>query len=529
VVSIRARAALFSLLLALFAASAANAQVATTPVPQQAASTCQEPKMAKLPAKRKVDQSFKVTTNNVAPGTQWLLRIGGFDWAAGTAESDTVVWEVQMGDFGDKARKVKVEMVLANEACQNSPWKVVQKIGYPGYKTTQTKADPNSGQSQETPATSSPTPNRGNGQAQTPASKTPVVKPQKVKPFRPLRAPTDGRVWVTPADVNAHSNEKFKNPKIPRAEIAVDQAQSENALYGLSILFVVIALVTAISLIVLNKKDLSANVAIEEGRLPTHLDTRDIGPLELSAAAAQVLQKGAIPASVLEADATAPVLGEQTQEDDERAAELPTEEVAAHAAPDHHTEPDHIAAEPGDVPVPVAGAEESHMPAPPPVQDLGDAAVRPFLEEDEATDTEVPSTAEPHSTAVSAGALHQAAEQADADIADGAAAAHDQNGTAAAHDQNGAAHDQNGAANQFDEMVQAMLADSSVNDELRGIVAQARKDALEQGLPVNRDALISELERVTASAHLPGPSRDKLMARFEQIVSEELQQVSQPH
>ncbi len=74
-----------------------------------------------------------------------------------------------------------------------------------------------------------------------------------------------------------------------------------------------------------------------------------------------------------------------------------------------------------------------------------------------------------------------------------------------------------------------MLDDSGVQHELRTIVAQARDDALRQGVPVDRDSIMTELDRVTSSAQLSGPAREKLMARFEQIVSEELQRVPQTH
>ncbi len=99
------------------------------------------------------------------------------------------------------------------------------------------------------------------------------------------------------------------------------------------------------------------------------------------------------------------------------AEEAPTEVIPG------HVEPDHIASEPGDVPVPVAGAEHSHFPAPPPVESLGEENINSFLEERAPTPEEVPPAAEPHETPESADALAEAADVADRDNAEMNAAA----------------------------------------------------------------------------------------------------------
>jgi hypothetical protein len=72
-----------------------------------------------------------------------------------------------------------------------------------------------------------------------------------------------------------------------------------------------------------------------------------------------------------------------------------------------------------------------------------------------------------------------------------------------------------------------MLDDAAVQEELRNIVAEARDDASRQGLPVDSDAIIAELDRVTSAAPLSPPSRERLMTRFQEIVSEELERVPQ--
>jgi hypothetical protein len=473
----------------------------------QAVSSCSEPKMAKLPRKKQVGSKVVVKASGVTVGTQWLLRIDGHDWAAGNADSDKIRFEGQLSDFGLRPRKLDVELVLANEACENSPWKLTRKIGYAG-RFNGALTDPNA---PEQPATQTPAQDT-TGKGAIPGAATPAVpklvipKPVKPKKIEPLTVPTEGRIWVTPTDVTAHSTDQPKNPKLPRAELTVDAAQSTNALVGLGILFIAISIAVGLGLVFLNRKDMAGDVAAEEGRLPSHLDTSDMGNLSLSAAGAEVVKQGPVPVSLFSADATAPVLAEEAPEQ-----ETPTEAIPG------HVEPDHIASEPGDVPVPVAGAEHSYAPVPPPVESLGDEYnVNSFLEERAPTEEEVPSAAEPHHTAESAGALHAAAAAADRD-----------NAAMAANPANGQAPDQNGSPEGFDKIVAAMLDDGALQQELRGIVAEARDDAARAGVPVDHDAIINELDRVTSAANLSGPARDKLMERFDEIVSEELLRVPQ--
>jgi hypothetical protein len=527
----RARVAFVPLVVALFAASAAQGQTvpadpAAPPDGTQSASGCPEPKMAKLPRKRKVDAPFNVKAASVAANTQWLLRIDGHDWAAGTSEANgTINYEVKMVDFGLRPRKVKVDLVLANESCDNSPWKLTRKVGYAGrYNGKLTPPQQPGQQTNQTPSTSTPVPTPA------PAATTPAPKikpfippPVKIKKVKPLQAPVNGRVWVTPTDVTAHSTEKPKNPRLPRAELVIDDAQSTNAIVGLGILFVVIAVAIAVGLLVLNKKDTAADVATEEGRLPTHLDTSDIGNLGISPAGAEVVRQGAVPKSLFDDAATAPVLGEETPpvEESALADEEPTEVVVP-----AHAEPGHIASEPGDVPVPLAGEEPQHAPLPPPVEGVPPNNIRTFLDEKGPTEADVPSVAEPHHDAATAGELAAAAAAADADIAAQAQDAQPQPAEPGAAQPAGA----NGASDDpFDQMVQAMLDDVGVQNELRSIVAEARDDAIRQGQPVDRDGILAELDRVTQGNDLSPHLRDKLMSRFEQIVHEELDQVPQAH
>jgi len=475
----------------------------------QAVSSCPEPKMAKLPRKKQVGSKVVVKASGVTVGAQWLLRIDGHDWAAGNADSDKIRYEGQLSDFGLRPRKLDVELVLANESCENSPWKLTRKIGYAG-RFNGALTDPNA---PKQPATQTPaqTPdtaaNGANPGAVTPAApKLVIPKPVKPKKIEPLTVPTDGRIWVTPTDITAHSTDQPKNPKLPRAELKVDDAQSTSALVGLGVMFIAIAIAIGVGLVFLNRKDMAGDAAAEEGRLPSHLDTSDIGNLSLSAAGTEVVKQGPVPVSLFAADATAPVLAEEAPEQ-----EAPTEAIPG------HVEPDHIASEPGDVPVPVAGAEHSYAPVPPPVESLGEEYnVNSFLEERAPTEEEVPSAAEPHHTAESADALHAAAAAADRD-----------NAAMAANPANGQAPAQNGSEEGFDKIVAEMLEDGALQQELRGIVAEAREDAARAGVPVDRDAIINELDRVTSAVNLSGPARDKLMARFDEIVSEELLRVPQ--
>jgi hypothetical protein len=490
--------------------------------------------MAKLPKQRQMGKPFSVRANDVAPGTQWLLRVGGYDWATGTAEGTSIRRQVDMGDFGSSQRKLKVELVLANEACENTPWKLTRKIGYLPPKASapaapapraEKRAQPRP-QSQPTPPAVTPRVRTPKGLGSLKLPKTPAVSTTKPKIAPLLKAPSNGRTWLTPTEVTSHSNEEFKDPKLPRTALEADSALSTPALGALGGLFLLIAAVTAITLFVLNKKDAAADASIEEGRLPSHLDTSDIGSFGLSEAGVAVVQQGGVPSSLLAEEAAAPVLDERAdaaleQIDESVPEEEPTEVVG-------HVPPDHIASAPGDVPVPVAGTPVSTGPMPPPIENLGEDATRPFLEEPQPEASEVPPLAEPQPGTATAGALAAAAAAAEESTDDGAAPSEPEHEASRAE---GAGNGRHEAAptDHLNEVIGAMLEDGSVQNELRSIVAEARDDALRQGMPVDRSSIISELERVTSSAPLSPPAREQLMSRFEQIVSEELERVPQPH
>src|SRR4051794_24948125 len=130
---------MISLVLAVFlvpGAKAATSTTITTADPAapgtQSASGCADPKLAKLPKKVKVGQQLVVKATGLLPGTQWLLRIAGHDWASGVADGTTVRQEQKLVDLGLNARQIKIDMVLANETCENSPWKLTRKTQYAG-------------------------------------------------------------------------------------------------------------------------------------------------------------------------------------------------------------------------------------------------------------------------------------------------------------------------------------------------------------------------------------------------------------
>jgi hypothetical protein len=100
-------------------------------------------------------------------------------------------------------------------------------------------------------------------------------------------------------------------------------------------------------------------------------------------------------------------------------------------------------------------------------------------------------------------------------------------------DVNGNGHG-NGSSNGGDEELQLvfekLLDDAAVQEELRGIIAEAREQAQRNGVAVDRSQIIAALDRVTDGAGgLADPVREKLMSRFEQIVDEELGRVSEVH
>ena len=75
-------------------------------------------------------QLVPMEMTGVTPGTEYLLKVNGREVKEGIAESDKVSRKFRMPNLGDKRREARLVVVLANDGCENSPWKLKQKMGY---------------------------------------------------------------------------------------------------------------------------------------------------------------------------------------------------------------------------------------------------------------------------------------------------------------------------------------------------------------------------------------------------------------
>ena len=142
-------------------------------------------------------------------------------------------------------------MVVANDACENSPWKLKQTMGYRPPVAQTPALTPAQTQTQTQAQTQTQT------QAQTPApTPAPVSAPKPVKPVVPKapavprEPPKDARAWITPKDQLSRTEEKALQPAadaIPRLERKTEKANSNVALFGLGGVFILIGGISAIA------------------------------------------------------------------------------------------------------------------------------------------------------------------------------------------------------------------------------------------------------------------------------------------
>jgi hypothetical protein len=263
----RVRTGLLALVLALIVSSGA-----------QAAYACNDPAIGKLAATAKAGQKVPYKLTSMTAGAEYLVRVSGREVSSGTAAGTTLSERFKMPDLGDKSRTAKVEVVVAHDACENSPWKLKAAMGY---VVPAAPAPTTNNQTSPTPAvpvvanpaprsTSTGTPSSAKVSNPAKAIKAaPSSKP--AQPAEPSAPALNGRAWVTPTDPAARSTAKLAQPELPRSRRPVEQARSAHALIGLGVIFILIAIGTGVGLLALNRKDAEINTDEEEGRLPSHL------------------------------------------------------------------------------------------------------------------------------------------------------------------------------------------------------------------------------------------------------------------
>jgi hypothetical protein len=181
--------------------------------------------------------------SSVAPGSEYLLKVNGLEQKSGKAKTDKVSRKFRMPDLGAKQGKAHLVMVVANDACENSPWKFKQTMGYRPPVAQTPALTPAQTQTQTQTQTPAPTP--------APVSAPKPVKPVVPKvPAVPHEPPKGAKAWITPKDSLSRSEEKAPQPAanaIPRLERKTDKANSNAALFGLGGVFILIGGISAIA------------------------------------------------------------------------------------------------------------------------------------------------------------------------------------------------------------------------------------------------------------------------------------------
>ena len=347
---------LFAVVPLMAGAQAAQAQATQT----QAAQACTEPVLRNLPARGTQKELVRFRLADLTPGSEYVLRVAGRERKTGVATEDRVSRRFRMPNLGQDKQRVWVDVVVANDACENGPWKFAEKITYepaplpepPVAQPTPTPTpsptpsptpdpSPNLPVAPSPPAAPSLTSPAPKSQPNVPA---PTVKPTTPTPTptTPAEPPRDGRAWVTPSDPSAKgSDAPFEATKgaLARTELPSDPANSTAALLGLVGLFLLLVGIATIGWTRFRRYDDQRldEILNPEGKLPTHLDPKAKDAVDESSVPKTRIPKFARkPAAVVAAGAglVAAAAGSEEKKNDRKArkAEKAAEREAKKAA-----------------------------------------------------------------------------------------------------------------------------------------------------------------------------------------------------
>jgi len=374
-------------------------------------------------------------------------------------------------------------VVLDNAACENSPWKVKQELGY-----RPPAVEPKAA---EQPATSpAPQPQQSNpapAPAPTPApaisSPAPKpVKPVQTKPFIPKQAAgvagepsKDARAWLTPLDVYSRSSEAPPQPPRDPLDRKTEDANSTAALIGLAGLFILVTGIASLAWTRFRRYDDEqlSTLLNPEGKLPALLDDKavDLGATGMTGAA------GAIAA----ADANRAT---EDKEGKERASEIAATQAQM-------------------TPRPAVPAASIKAPIVPP------AAMPPAAPGEEPTEMQPVVAPGAESKPANGNGSHVNGTNG-ARVANGAHAANGGNGAAPSYRQ------------EVESELQRILKEAGLDAELGGILTDARAQAERQGVPMDSELMLRALTDETGgSARLSDSARGELKQRFQRIAAEE--------
>jgi hypothetical protein len=547
----------------------------------QAAEACTEPTLGDLPARGEEKQLVRFELAGLAPGSEYLVKVNGRERKSGVATTDKISRRFRMPHLGDSNRRVKVEVVVANDACETSPWKLEEKMTYrpapaPEPPVTQVEPAPQPTPAPDPsppPAPSPPAAPSITDSAPAPKSVDPPAVPKSSVTPTPTLAPPaatelvkKGRAWVTPTDPyqKGENVPPTFNNALARTDRPSDPANSTAALVGLGGLFLLLAGTGAIGWTRFRRYDDQRldEILNPEGKLPTHLDAeakdmgkkkkaRKLGPRKLR-------RKAPLPAAAPGSGGR----GVLAHLSDEQKASMSEEELnelteqyrkerkAARRALRRAVLPtfdptDAAAAAAGAAGAGAASGKEEQggddskgranpqkvrrwlrRKARPPGAGLTatDAAsappVKPVDLPPPAEPTEQPAAEQPGHTVPNGRPPSQAVPPIPAPHVDGgeAGAAGPGGGVA----ENGAPPAHRSYREQVETELQRILDDAGLHTEVDGILADAKAEAQRQGVPIDSELMLRALcEETNGAAKLSDSAKGELESRFKRIVAEE--------
>jgi hypothetical protein len=514
----------------------------------QAAQACTEPTLGDLPARAQEDKLVRFELSGLTPGSEYLVKVNGRERKSGVATSDKVSRRFRMPHMGDDQRRVTVSVVIANDGCENSPWKLEEKMTYRPEPAPQPQADQPQAQPAPSPAPSpAPAPDPAPSPPPAPAppaapsiTDTPKAQPDVPAPTVTPTVPTpptpsatepkkDAKTWLTPLDPYAKGENrppKVNNASLARTDLPSEEANSTAALLGLAGFFLVLAGIAAISWTKFRRYDDErlADILNPEGKLPTHLDPK-AGDVVAGEAIEQrkglkrlwlapfgflrrkpkldldaLMKRG--PKLTEEEKATlSPEEQEKLAEERKRQRKIEARKSGRRKAALPSFDP--TAPPPPPQPEPANGkpAPEAGPPVSPPqtVPASPPQAVPPA-----SPPQAVPPVSPPQANGVPEAATPPQPQP------------HPQPPAANGHPP------QQSYRDQVEGELQRILNDAGLHAEVDGILADAKAEAERQGVPIDSELILRALcDEANGAAKLSDSTRGELESRFKRIVAEE--------
>jgi hypothetical protein len=544
----------------------------------QAAEACTEPTLGDLPARGEEKQLVRFELAGLTAGSEYLVKVNGRERKSGVATTDKVSRRFRMPHLGDSNRRVKVEVVIANDSCETSPWKLEEKMTYKPAPAPPAQVEPSPTPSPTPDPSPSPSPPAAPSPPPAPSITDSAPTPKAVDPpavpkssITPTPTPTpvppagitpakEGRAWVTPTD----PYQKLENvaPKLNDAALAridrpSDLANSTAALIGLGGLFLLLAGIGAMGWTRFRRYDDRRldEILNPEGKLPTHLDpeAKDMGK---EAGAAKPAFKPPPPVRVgpLAEKKKKKKKGKQgvlAHLSDEEKASMSEEELEALTAQFKKErrkarkarrkavlptfDPTDAAAAAAAAAAGVAGAEAGGAKAergPRPKVKADRQEGRRFLrrkaratekpgaeatEKPKAEPPEKPKAEPPGHTMPNGKPPPQAVPPIPAPHVNGGS-----HGQGAGTTGNGAPPAGTSHREQVETELQRILDDAGLHTEVDGILADVKAEAQRQGVPIDSELMLKALcEDTNGVAKLSDSAKGELESRFKRIISEE--------